>query len=85
MDIQILDEQSLGFMNLYRQDAYGYVAGGENKSMRYAAYHLFTMWMYGRLGAGNRIPIPSCCVLRIRLKFPDAGHNYEGFHAAQDR
>ena len=46
------------------------------------AYKQFIAWAHKNepLGLGNRVVIPSCTVIRIRGKFPEAGpENYEGF------
>ncbi|KAH7986795.1 hypothetical protein HPB52_024724 [Rhipicephalus sanguineus] len=48
-----------------------------NRALRYTAYRLFVWWVWGRLGRGNRQPLPGCVLHRIRSTFPSA--NYELF------
>ena len=62
-----------------RNDIGAYDEGGENKSMRHAAYRQFILWRHGRLGHGNRRVVPSCCVLSIRASYPSASGQYKGY------
>lgn len=64
----------------YRADVLA--AGKENdynRNNRHAAYRRFILWIHGYLSADNRRVIPSCCVLKIRDKFPDSFGQYRDF------
>ena len=50
-----------------------------NDEYRCAAYYQFILWRYGKLRAGERISLPSCCVLAIWNKFPSPDGQYKGF------
>ena len=82
MDYIITDPSTLSLQNNYRDDIYVFGEDEDyNKSLRHAAYRQFTLWRYQYLGANNRRVIPSCCVWKIRDKFPNLVGNYSGFRA----
>ena len=80
MEYIITEPSTLSLQNSYRDDIY--VFGDEedyNKALRHAAYRQFTLWWYQYLGANNRRVVPSCCVWKIRDKFPSFSQVYTGF------
>lgn len=46
---------------------------------RHTAYMKYIMWIRGRLGARHRKDVPSCCVWKIRDRFPEPSEQYFGF------
>lgn len=55
-----------------------------NRLHRKTAYRGFTAWIHGYLGIGNRRPIPSCVVKKVRSAFPDPQGQYVGFRPVAD-
>ena len=56
----------------------------ENRSMRYAAYRIYTWWVHNRLGKGVRKVIPSCAMWKIRNTFSELNMAYIPFQEAGD-
>ncbi|XP_078701711.1 uncharacterized protein LOC144927847 [Branchiostoma floridae x Branchiostoma belcheri] len=85
MDLYILDPGTLWFARNYRNDMLALQdaqePGADNREFRHAAYRHYVLWQYGRLGEGNRVVIPSCCVWRIRDTYPDPHNHYTGYIA----
>lgn len=56
----------------------------EKRLCRKTAYRAFTAWVHGYLGIGNRRPIPSCVVKKVRSAFPEESGEYLGFIPSND-
>eukprot|EP00105_Crassostrea_gigas_P045295 XP_019929443.1 PREDICTED: P2X purinoceptor 7-like [Crassostrea gigas] len=79
-DVLILNEAVLALARPYRQDILAMPEDTDrNRANRHTAYRQFVLWHHGKLGTVNRRVIPSCCIWRIRDRFPDPHGNYVGF------
>ena len=79
MDLYIMDAVVIALANQYRADVFAAINSSDNRGMRHGAYRQFVLWRHGRLGLGVRRVIPSCCVRRIRERYPAPAGNYTGF------
>ncbi|XP_077089985.1 P2X purinoceptor 7-like isoform X1 [Siphateles boraxobius] len=75
-----LDEYALeNALNIFRALHGPMLVNVYNAQRRYLAYRQFVSWVWGYLGHGNRIVIPSCVMVRIHQQYPDPEGNYVGF------
>lgn len=83
MRLYILDEGVLRLARAAWNDIFAIEddqePGVEQRQNRHSVYCQFVLWQHGRLGEGNRVVIPSCCVWQIRDTFPDPRAQYTGF------
>ena len=84
MDILVLNEGVLALARLLYRDVLVLPEDDDiNKGKRHTAYKQFILWQHGYLGSGIRVVVPSCCVWKIRDKFPDQFGQYVGFKASR--
>ncbi|XP_071831809.1 uncharacterized protein [Apostichopus japonicus] len=67
-----------------REDELANEENRSNSNYRHYSYRNYIYWKFGRLGRGNRLVIPACCVIKIRQRFPSADGQYKGFIAGEN-
>ncbi|KAI8503698.1 hypothetical protein Bbelb_186690 [Branchiostoma belcheri] len=77
IDLYILDPGTIRFARNYRNDMLALQdpqePGADHREFRHAAYRHYVLWQYGRLGEGNRVVIPSCCVCNVTTRVSRRG------------
>ena len=79
----MLDANVLDIATRYREDILVMEHPKNNENFRHSACRQFVLWQHGRLGRGNRVVVPSCCVLAIRTRYPSPNGIYTGFRPAR--
>lgn len=80
MELAILNETVLGIAMDYYNDLMAAPRDDDLlRSFRHQAYRQYTVWQYGRLGAGERRVVPACVAWRIKDKWPDSRGQYVGY------
>ncbi len=79
----VLDGNVLDIAMRYREDIIVADPVRNNENFCHAAYRQFVLWQHGRLGKGNRVVVPSCCVLKIRARYRSPNGLYVGFRPAR--
>ena len=79
----VLDPNVLDLAMRYREDVLVLGNVRNNENFRHAAYRQYVLWQHGRLGRGNRRVVPSCCVVKIRARYPSPNGMYTGYRPAR--
>ncbi|XP_063956777.1 uncharacterized protein LOC129269420 isoform X1 [Lytechinus pictus] len=82
LDPFVVNLQRRGAREAHNLEDDNQAPGAEHNRIRWQVYRSYTLWQHGRLGAGNRVVIPSCVVTRTRSRYPDPNDHYTGFHHA---
>ena len=74
-NLYCLEDGYLRLHRQYRNDVWlvgdAREPGDDNREFRYAAYWQYIFWQHGSICQCNMHVIPSCCVWKIREKYPD--------------
>ena len=79
----VLDSNVLDIAMRYREDILVLNNDRNNEHFRHAAYRQHVLWQHGRLGRGNRMVVPSCCVVAIRARYASPNGVYTGYRPAR--